>query len=48
MMFLAGAPFFTYKLTGKKKEDVHNAVLAQRERLSVEQGDNNEKPEIAQ
>ncbi len=34
MMFLAGAPFFFYKLTGKTKEDVHNAVLQQREVLN--------------
>lgn len=34
MMFLAGVPFFFYKLTGKKKEEVHNAVLAQREELA--------------
>ena len=32
MMFLAGVPFFFYKLTGKTKEDIHTAVLAQRER----------------
>ncbi|MBQ7740128.1 MAG: MFS transporter [Eubacterium sp.] len=31
MMFLAGVPFFFYKLTGKTKEDIHNAVIAQRE-----------------
>lgn len=31
MMFLAGVPFFFYKLTGKTKEDVHNEVIAQRE-----------------
>ncbi len=31
MMFLAGVPFFFYKLTGKTKEDIHNAVLAKRE-----------------
>ncbi|MBQ3889685.1 MAG: MFS transporter, partial [Clostridia bacterium] len=30
MMFLAGVPFFFYKLTGKTKEDVHNAVMAKR------------------
>jgi len=42
MMFLAGVPFFFYKLTGKKKEEVHNAVLAQRERLAAEQ--NEESP----
>lgn len=37
MMFLAGVPFFFYKLTGKTKEDVHNAVLAKREKLAAEQ-----------
>lgn len=31
MMFLAGVPFFFYKLTGKTKEDIHNSVLKQRE-----------------
>lgn len=30
MMFLAGVPFFFYKLTGKTKEDIHDAVLKQR------------------
>ena len=33
MMFLAGVPFFFYKLTGKTKEDVHSAVLKQRENI---------------
>ena len=33
MMFLAGVPFFFYKLTGKTKEDIHNQVLANREAL---------------
>ena len=33
MMFLAGVPFFFYKLTGKTKEDVHNAVMEQREKF---------------
>lgn len=33
MMFLAGVPFFFYKLTGKTKEDIHEAVLKQREQL---------------
>lgn len=33
MMFLAGVPFFFYKLTGKTKEDVHEQVLAQREAM---------------
>lgn len=37
MMFLAGVPFFFYKLTGKTKEDIHNAVLAKREKLAREQ-----------
>ena len=31
MMFLAGAPFFRYKLTGKTKQDIHEAVIAKRE-----------------
>lgn len=30
MMFLAGVPFFFYKLTGERKEKVHNAVLEKR------------------
>ncbi len=34
MMFLAGVPFFFYKLTGKKKEEIHNAVLKQREGIT--------------
>lgn len=42
MMFLAGVPYFFYKLTGKTKEDMHNAVLAQREKLASQQGDNAE------
>lgn len=33
MMFLAGVPFFFYKLTGKTKEDIHNAVIEQREKI---------------
>ncbi len=32
MMFLAGVPFFFYKLTGKTKEDIHNRVLELREK----------------
>ncbi len=34
MMFFAGVPFFFYKLTGKTKEDIHNQVLAQREKMA--------------
>ena len=30
MMFLAGVPYFFYKLTGRRKEEMHQAVLAQR------------------
>jgi Na+/melibiose symporter-like transporter len=30
MMFLAGVPFFFYKLTGKTKEDIHNGVVEMR------------------
>ena len=33
MMFLAGVPFFFYKLTGKTKDDIHNQVLAKREAM---------------
>ncbi len=36
MMFLAGVPFFFYKLTGKTKEDIHNAVVEQRKRFEEE------------
>ena len=34
MMFLAGVPYFFYKLTGETKEDMHNAVLKQRESMN--------------
>ncbi|MGN0443506.1 MAG: MFS transporter [Acutalibacteraceae bacterium] len=30
MMLLAGVPFFFYKLTGKTKEDMHNALMEKR------------------
>ena len=33
MMFLAGVPFFFYKLTGKTKDDIHQAVIEQRKAL---------------
>lgn len=49
MMFLAGVPFFFYKLTGNTKDTVHNAVLAQREKLAAEQNDVDENDaEIAE
>ncbi len=38
MMFLAGVPFFFYKLTGKTKEEYHAAVLKQREEIAEKQG----------
>lgn len=37
MMFLAGVPFFFYKLTGKTKEDYHNALLKKREEMAQHQ-----------
>ncbi len=37
MMFLAGVPFFFYKLTGKTKEEYHEAVLKQREEMAEKQ-----------
>lgn len=30
MMFLAGVPFFRYKLTGKTKQEIHEAVIERR------------------
>lgn len=33
MMFLAGVPFFFYKLTGKTKQEIHEKVIAQRAAL---------------
>lgn len=36
MMFLAGVPFFFYKLTGKTKEDMHNALLERRKQYESE------------
>lgn len=36
MMLLAGLPFFFYKLTGKRKEDVHAEAIAYRESLKQE------------
>lgn len=37
MMFLAGVPFFFYKLTGKTKEDYHNALLEKRAEMAKQQ-----------
>lgn len=37
MMFLAGVPFFFYKLTGKTKEDYHNALLEKRAEMAEQQ-----------
>ena len=37
MMFLAGVPFFFYKLTGKTKEDYHEALLKKRAEMTEQQ-----------
>lgn len=37
MMFLAGVPYFFFKLTGKRKQDIHEAVLANRK--AIEEGE---------
>lgn len=37
MMFLAGVPFFFYKLTGKTKEDIHNAVVEKRRQFGKDE-----------
>lgn len=36
MMFLAGVPFFFYKLTGKTKEEIHTQVLENRAKTAGE------------
>lgn len=38
MMLLAGLPYFAWNLTGKRKEEMHEAVLAQREKMAASQG----------
>lgn len=40
MMFLAGVPFFFYKLTRAERERVHNAALAQREEFEKNAAEN--------
>ena len=37
MMFLAGVPFFFYKLTGKRKEDIHEALLEKRKQYNTDE-----------
>ena len=37
MMFLAGVPFFFYKLTGKTKEDIHEALIEKRKQYNTEE-----------
>jgi GPH family glycoside/pentoside/hexuronide:cation symporter len=39
MMFLAGVPFFFYKLTGRTKEEIHEAVLEQRAKFGDAQAE---------
>ena len=36
MMFLAGVPFFFYKLTGKTKDEIHQKVLEQRAKTEIQ------------
>lgn len=36
-MFLAGIPFFFYKLTGKTKDEIHEALLKKRAELAEQQ-----------
>lgn len=36
-MFLAGVPFFFYKLTGKTKEDIHETLLEKRKQYNTEE-----------
>ena len=43
MMFLAGVPFFFYKLTGERKAQVHEGVLAQRARIAENQEEASEE-----
>ena len=37
-MFLAGVPFFRYKLTGAERARVHSEVLARREAIAEAEG----------
>ena len=37
MMFLAGVPYFFFKLTGNRKEELHEAVLENRKAMEAEQ-----------
>lgn len=39
MMLLAGVPFFFYKLTGKRKQEVHEAAMAYRSELEQPESD---------
>ncbi len=39
MMFLAGVPFFFYKLTGKTKEEYHEALLKKRAEMETTQAE---------
>ncbi len=40
MMFLAGVPYFFWDLTGKKKEDMHSALISYREKVAAEKAAN--------
>ena len=43
MMFLAGVPYFFFKLTGKRKQDIHEAVLANRKAMEENQQETEQK-----
>lgn len=45
MMFLAGVPYFFYKLTGKTKDDIHEALMKQR--ATYNNADNADESELS-
>ncbi len=45
MMFLAGVPFFAWKLTGKRKEEIHASVIEYRKKLAEQSGEAEESAE---
>lgn len=50
MMFLSGVPFFFYKLTGKRKEEMHTALMERRAEITTNENaesskNNNENTE---
>ena len=47
MMFLAGVPYFFFKLTGERKQKIHEAVLENRAALEAEQAGKEPDEEIS-